>query len=293
MNGEESALQILMGADSLASFMTRLEFMKRTSEKDKEVINGFRDKIKKLNSTKDKLEKDKVKVNEKVVKVNEKKALSLEKKTTLQKKRKDYASTMDDLESKYGEVEDVVASLDKSSKKYKNYISDLEKEKAAADAEIDRILAAYYESQKNNGNSNAPQYDASGSWLWPVGNISCYISSGYGSRWGSHHGAIDIAGGGISGKPVYATKGGKVITSTTGSGSYWSYGNYILIDHGGGFVSLYAHLSSRSVSTGATVKKGQMIGRVGSTGRSTGPHLHFEIRKNGVKQNPLSYVRKP
>ena len=119
-----------------------------------------------------------------------------------------------------------------------------------------------------------------------------YISSGYGNRsasisgW-SFHGGIDIAGGGIYGRPVYASRGGTVIAANWGN---TGYGNYVIIDHGDGYASLYGHCSNLCVSTGQTVSKGQQIANVGSTGNSTGPHLHFEIRKNGVKVNPSNYL---
>ena len=102
--------------------------------------------------------------------------------------------------------------------------------------------------------------------------------------------ALDITGGGIYGKPVYATRSGTVITAVNG---YSGYGKYVIIDHGDGYQSLYGHCSSLTVSSGQKVSKGQMVARVGSSGNSTGPHLHFEIRKGGVKQNPMNYVRKP
>lgn len=318
MNGNESALKILMGADSLASFLTRLEMMKRSSEKDKELILGFRDKVTKLNKTKEKLEKDKTDVSAKITEANEKKALSLEKKADLEKKQKVHDATMTDLEGKYAEAEGIISGLDKSSAEYKKYNSELQKEKAEADAEIDRILSEYYATQttlpvNNNepattssssgggGNSGGttkpagPAYTAKGDWLWPLGNASCYISSPYGYRSASYsgnsfHGGTDIAGAGISGKPVYASRAGKVITAVT---SNRGYGIYVLVDHGDGYSTLYAHMSSRYVSAGDNVSKGQMIGRVGSTGNSTGPHLHFEVRYYGEKKNPMNFVKKP
>lgn len=312
MNGNESALKILMGSDSLASFLTRLEMMKRTSERDKSLILGFRDKVTKLNKTKEKLEKDKADVSAKITEANDKKALSLEKKSELEKKQKAHDETMSDLEGKYAEVEGIISGLDKSSAEYKKYNSELQKEKAEADAEIDRILSEYYATQttlpvNNNEPTSSqsggtattkpagPSYTAKGDWLWPLGNASCYISSPFGNRsasvsgW-SFHGGTDIAGGGISGKPVYASRAGKVITAVT---SNRGYGIYVLVDHGDGYSTLYAHMSARYVSTGDNVSKGQMIGRVGSTGNSTGPHLHFEVRYYGEKKNPMNFVKKP
>ena len=292
MKGSESTLQILMGADSLASFMTRLEMMKRTSEKDKKDIEDFRDTVVSLKDTRKQLISDKKALDEKREERKESKEKLVTERSALKKKQKEYNSTVSQLENQYDEVDDYVKELDKSSAAYESYIKKLEKEKKAADAEIDRILKEYYQNQNP---SSGGSYDTSSSWAWPLGSASCYISSHYGYRnpsisgWG-FHGGTDITGGGIHGKPVYATKAGKVITAVT---SNTGYGIYVLIDHGNGYSSLYAHMSARYVNTGDTVKKGQMIGRVGSTGNSTGPHLHFEIRVYGEKKNPMNYVKKP
>lgn len=294
MKGSESTLQILMGADSLASFMTRLEMMKRTSEKDKKDIEDFRDTVVSLKDTRKQLISDKKALDEKREERKESKEKLVTERSALKKKQKEYNSTVSQLENQYDEVEDYVKELDKSSAAYESYIKKLEQEKKAADAEIDRILKEYYQNQPTGGNANG-SYDTSSSWAWPLGSASCYISSHYGYRnpsisgWG-FHGGTDITGSGIHGKPVYATKAGKVITAVT---SNTGYGIYVLIDHGNGYSSLYAHMSARYVNTGDTVKKGQMIGRVGSTGNSTGPHLHFEIRVYGEKKNPMNYVKKP
>ena len=292
MKGSESTLQILMGADSLASFMTRLEMMKRTSEKDKKDIEDFRDTVVSLKDTRKQLISDKKALDEKREERKESKEKLVTERSALKKKQKEYNSTVSQLENQYDEVDDYVKELDKSSAAYESYIKKLEKEKKAADAEIDRILKEYYQNQNP---SSGGSYDTSSSWAWPLGSASCYISSHYGYRnpsisgWG-FHGGTDITGGGIHGKPVYATKAGKVITAVT---SNTGYGIYVLIDHGDGYSSLYAHMSARYVNSGDSVSKGQMIGRVGSTGNSTGPHLHFEIRYYGEKKNPMNYVKKP
>jgi len=120
-----------------------------------------------------------------------------------------------------------------------------------------------------------------GSLVFPVvGTITSY----FGPRWGSHHNAIDI--GAPSGTPILAADSGMVVFR----GWSGNYGNMIKIDHGGGeLVTLYAHLSSYNVKLGDTVSKGDVIGYVGNTGFSTGPHLHYEILVDGSPVNPLSY----
>jgi murein DD-endopeptidase MepM/ murein hydrolase activator NlpD len=118
-----------------------------------------------------------------------------------------------------------------------------------------------------------------GNFIWPT---SGSINQRY---WGGH-GGIDL--GAWTGAPVKAADGGYVALATGG----WNagYGNHVIIDHGNGFVTLYAHLNSIYVKPGESVVAGQQIGSVGNTGNSTGPHLHFEIRYQGVPRNPLSYL---
>jgi murein DD-endopeptidase MepM/ murein hydrolase activator NlpD len=110
------------------------------------------------------------------------------------------------------------------------------------------------------------------------------ISSDYGYRGSEFHLGIDIPA--AYGSNVYAANGGKVIKATY----HYSYGNYILIDHGGGQATLYAHNSKLLVSEGDTVSKGDVIALAGSTGASTGNHIHFEVRINGVTTDPKKYV---
>ena len=113
---------------------------------------------------------------------------------------------------------------------------------------------------------------------------SGYLSSRYGRRWGRNHNGIDIAGS--HGSAIKAAAAGTV----TYSGWMSGYGNYVIIDHGNGYQTAYGHNSSLLVSKGQRVSQGQTIAKMGNTGRSTGTHLHFEIKKNGVFQNPLGYV---
>ena len=110
-------------------------------------------------------------------------------------------------------------------------------------------------------------------------------------RWGRMHKGIDIAGSGIYGKPIVAANAGKVIVAFTNDSPGYSYGKYVMIDHGGQNVTLYGHCSKLNVSAGQYVNKGDTIAFVGSTGNSTGPHLHFEIRRNGSTVNPMNYFK--
>lgn len=131
------------------------------------------------------------------------------------------------------------------------------------------------------GTKVAPPKKGTGSFKMPTRGS---LSSRFGTRWGSMHAGIDLAA--PIGTPVNAADGGTV----TFVGQKSGYGNFIMIDHGSGYVSCYGHLSKFYVTRGEKVFKGQKIAAVGNTGRSTGPHLHFEIRKNGNPVNPLKYV---
>ncbi len=314
MKGDDSTLQILLGADSLASFLTRLEMMKRTSQADKKLIDEFKANVIELEKDKAKLEKDKEKLNGKKTELDLKKDEAVNKKKDLKAKKAEQDKARVELEKNYKRIDEYVAELDKSSNAYKSYISKLENDKKKADAEIDKILSEYYATSNkpsttlagnnanptakpSSGGSSGGGYSTSDTWAWPIGNRWCYISSGFGNRDASisgwkFHGGIDLAGGNgaLEGAPVYATRAGKVITAIT---SNTGYGIHVLIDHGDGYSSLYGHMSVRYVNAGDTVAKGQMIGRVGDTGNSRGAHLHFEIRYYGEKKNPLNYVKNP
>lgn len=117
--------------------------------------------------------------------------------------------------------------------------------------------------------------------LWPTNGV---LTSPFGWRWGAMHAGIDI--GAPSGTPIVAAAAGTVFFAGWNGG----YGNLTLIDHGGGRVTAYAHQSRFAVS-GGPVSRGQVIGYVGSTGDSTGPHLHFEVRVNGAAVDPMPFLR--
>ncbi len=124
--------------------------------------------------------------------------------------------------------------------------------------------------------------DGSGGLSWPT---SGSLSSRYGPRGRGYHRGIDLAA--AYGAPIRAAKAGTV----TLAGWYYDYGKTVIISHPDGTQTLYAHASQINVNSGQTVEKGQLIGRVGRTGRSTGPHLHFEVHVNGKRVNPLAYLK--
>lgn len=135
---------------------------------------------------------------------------------------------------------------------------------------------------------------ATGDFMWPLPGFST-ITSPYGPRWGTVHQGLDISGYNAYGKGIVASDGGVVYavnaTNSWGSGMFAGYGYAVIIDHGNGYRTLYAHCSRVIVKAGQKVSKGQTIAYVGNTGKSTGPHLHFEIRRNNSRINPLPYLR--
>lgn len=146
-------------------------------------------------------------------------------------------------------------------------------------------------TSSNNGGSysyTAPansNVSGSGRFTWPLPGVRT-LSSRYGYRWGRLHAGVDISCSGVYGRTIVAADKGTV---TTVKNSPSGYGLHVIINHGNGYTTLYGHCSAVLVSAGQTVSKGQAIAKVGNSGRSTGPHLHFEIRKNGTATNPMNY----
>ena len=146
-----------------------------------------------------------------------------------------------------------------------------------------RARSAKLAAQIRSGSVNLPStvgVSGSGQFSWPVNGL---LTSGFGARWGRMHEGIDVAA--PTGRPIGAAAAGTVIVAGWGGG----YGNLVVISHGS-ISTAYAHMSQISVSSGQQVDRGTVLGAVGSTGNSTGPHLHFEVRVNGSPQNPINYL---
>ncbi len=204
-------------------------------------------------------------------------------KANLEQQKQDYTDTLGEYEGLLSDLEDKLALQEKYLKKLekdKKAAEDAAK-KAAADAakyekELQGLIKKYEQQIKEEQNQ---------SYMWPLPVNRLTITSKYGWRkiWGVNdfHYGIDIAA--PFGTDIYAAKSGKVIISTYDK----SYGNYVVIDHGGGKTTRYAHMSSRIAKVGDNVKQGQLIGKVGATGSATGYHLHFETRVDGKHTEPL------
>lgn len=149
---------------------------------------------------------------------------------------------------------------------------------ARSESELTRIINERARRAAATGGTNGADSGArSGGCIWPARGR---VTSEYGRRWGRLHAGIDI--GAPTGTPIWAAKAGTVIFAGQQSG----YGNVVIIDHDGGMTTLYGHMSRIGTRDGAEVGQGTTIGAVGNTGRSTGPHLHFETRYGGSPRNP-------
>lgn len=157
-----------------------------------------------------------------------------------------------------------------------DYLAEVE----ALAAESATLAAAIQSAQGGSASAGAGAPSASG-FIWPVNGT---VVSGFGMRWGRMHEGIDIAAS--SGTPIWAAASGTVIHA----GWLGGYGNLVVVDHGGGLSTAYAHASSILVGVGQRVSQGETVSLVGSTGNSSGPHLHFEVRVNGVAVDPLLYL---
>ncbi|MDP9005537.1 MAG: peptidoglycan DD-metalloendopeptidase family protein [Actinomycetota bacterium] len=152
-------------------------------------------------------------------------------------------------------------------------------EQSRSEAELSRIIQqAEAQQQRSLGRGGTANLTpGAGGCIWPT---SGRVTSGFGTRWGRLHAGVDI--GAPTGTPIWATKDGTVIFSGVQSG----YGNVVILSHGGGLTTLYGHQSRIAASNGQRVGQGDTIGYVGSTGRSTGPHLHFETRYGSTPRDP-------
>lgn len=206
-----------------------------------------------------------------------------EKKTELEAKKAE-------LEKQIVQAEAVIANLEKDIEKYKSEYQTNESQEAAIRSQIDTLVKQLEEQQKKQQQSGGTVVTGSGRLMWPASGTSTgNVSSSFGYRihpiFGDKrfHSGVDISA--ASGVTIMAADAGTVVSAVYSS----SYGNYVVLSHGNGIVTLYAHMSSMTVSAGQTVTKGQTIGYVGSTGWSTGPHLHYEVKVSGQLIDPLTY----
>lgn len=268
MSGGNNYAAVLAGSSDFYDLLARVELVERVAERDDNMIDELNNKLDALEATKAQVEQNKADAE----------AIKAELEVQKQELNDAYSQST----SHQSELE----------KQYQNYL----KNKEALDAEEERAEQAIRDEIARLASQGG---NFSGQFIWPVPGYT-YISSGYGTRWGKLHKGIDIAGGTIAGKPIVASASGVVIVaSATCPHNYgkWSscgcgsgYGNYVMIDHGNGYVTLYGHCQSLNVKAGQSVQVGDTIAYVGTTGYSTGYHCHFEIRKNGSPIDPQQFV---
>lgn len=268
--GDTSYLDLLLSSGSLTDFLSNYYLIEQLNDSDSKLIDTIKATKAQIEESKTQLEASKVELEDaRELQKNKKAALDISKSEKSQK----------------------VAQLSTEEQELQKRIEDMQAQDAVIRAAIKKAEEAEKAANKNNG-GNSPSKNPGG-YIYPVPSAYSKITTGLYYSSGAYHGGVDFGSGGIAGQPVYAVKSGTVVLTmalTT------SYGNYIIINHHDGTYTLYAHGQAGSicVSPGQTVSQGQQIMKVGNTGNSTGPHLHFEVRLSpggfNNRVNPLSYL---
>jgi len=291
MSGNATDLEIIFGAKDFSDLIDKMELVKSLANSDKELISEIQTKLDELSTKKKSLEADK---------------------KDLETQQASLKSDQDEFNKLISDNDEILKNLYASNSEAQNSL-----ESAALQSdEIEAKISQYYAAQKaaaehaaqasQSSSSSGSSSSGSSSVIVPSGSGFAWPTPGFVSRsseWFEdrevyNHGGIDIAGAGIMGTPVVAAADGTVVATNSSCTHNWGksyscgcgggYGNYVMISHAGGKMTVYGHLTSLTVSSGQSVSRGQVIGYVGSTGNSTGPHLHYECRLNGVRYNPMS-----
>ena len=307
MAGNASDIEIIFGAKDFSDFIDKVSLIKTLSNYDKELIDEINVKLEKISEQKVALEEDKTELEKQESSLEDDQAelnkLLEENEETLRNLYTSNSNAKSALENAAIESEEIESQI---RAYYKEQQEKAAQQNNSSNSGNNESSGGSSDNGNSGGGTNTPAQPSTPSvtppttsgYTWPCPGFY-YLSSEWNEDRGYYnHGAIDIAGGGIMGAPVVAAESGTVIASYNGCPHNWGkngscgcgggYGNYVFIDHGNGKMTVYGHFSNIIVSTGQTVTKGQTIGYVGSTGNSTGPHLHFECRYNGVKYNPMT-----
>jgi murein DD-endopeptidase MepM/ murein hydrolase activator NlpD len=275
-------LYAIIKSNSVSELLNNISTISKLMNMDNKIISEVKEKKEalqneriELQGTVDNLNKEKEQIE-----VLKKEQVDAQKEFVVQKNK--YENEMKELEVLEDSKQKVINSLSVEEKELQVKIGDLNDFKEELQKQINDVFTNI------NNNSNVDSKVSSGEgFLRPASGV---ITSPYGPRvhpiFGTNgfHTGVDF--GAPNNSPIYASKSGKVVFAGVQSG----YGNTVIIDHGGGIQTLYAHCSSILVSYGQTVTRGHVIAKVGSTGNSTGPHLHFEVRVNGNHTNPMNYL---
>ena len=296
ISGDVSALEIVLGAKDFSDLLDKLQLVQYVSNHDEELINGIKEQLDAISEEKAALEADKADLEAEQTtlteKQNELNTLLEENKETLASLQSEAADAEMQLNLSEEELSGLSAEIQEYYRAQREALAAQQAEQSSDDDDDD--------DDDDNGGSSSINYSASpsvetdGSWTWPVPGNYC-ITSQYGEgRSYETHNALDI--GTYIGEPIYAANSGTVVSSNnscphTNSGGNWcncggGYGNFVWILHDNGYETIYGHMIQTTVSSGQHVSNGQLIGYAGSSGWSTGCHLHFELRIGGVKSNP-------
>jgi murein DD-endopeptidase MepM/ murein hydrolase activator NlpD len=257
-----SLVAVVVNSKGFADLLERGEFLNRIGQQDQRIVRSVKAARVEAIATEARLSK-----------------LEARQRTTnerIESRRDEVAQVKGRLVSARGTIAEARASRNKllrsvrvDRKEIEEHLKGLQKEESKIQAKLSGMP------------SGGGVRQGSGNLVWPA---NAPITSPFGFRWGRLHGGIDL--GVPTGTPVHAADDGTVAIS----GWVGGYGNYICIDHGGGFSTCYGHNSRLGVSVGQRVSKGQVIAASGNTGNSTGPHIHFETRVNGVQKDPMGYL---
>lgn len=294
-NGQTSYVEMLLSADSFTDFLNAVEYITQISQYDRKMLKEYQNMQVTIADTQKTLETDYASLQSLQAKVQEEKqavaALESAKKVELNDVADDLTDAQTVAKAYEAEIQaqnEVIAQIQAAQKRAaeqqaaQQQAQAAEENQGATDAAGENQNTAQNTTPSGNGQST-------GSMMWPCPS-SKRVTSDYGPRTSptngasSNHKGIDI--GAAYGADIVAADGGTVLVATYSS----SGGNYVIIDHGGGLCTVYMHASSLTVSAGQTVSKGQVIAKVGSTGISTGNHLHFGVTLNGVYVSPWGYV---
>lgn len=278
MSGASTPLEYLLTSDDFEfqSYLERVELLQRIAEHDDEVVKQLEKNIEDIAVKVTEIEDVKVRLSSKVGELDEAKKEYEEKKQVQVDARKEVEDKEAAIQADLDKVMAIVNGFDRESQQYKDAIDKREE----AILELENKL-----SEKNVYYGSG----STGDMCWPLPYGDVYVSSRFKFRWGRQHNGIDTCRwSGTEGADVVSVKDGTIDVASWGYGG--GYGNYVVVNHGEGVVTYYAHLSNITVSPGQHVQKGQVIGQAGNTGYSFGAHLHFGLMINGSWVDPLKYL---
>lgn len=282
MNGSLSELELLLSSDNFTAYLSSIQLMESMAEHDNALIHSIENDIENIQKLQETIAANKQKLEQAKVDLQQAKSDQEAAQNEIEEDKAVIKTAKDTIQGKFDEVKSVIEDLDEQNAAYQSLKDSYTKEMNEAAEEIDALIRA----QANAGSASVGSGQVSGAgFVWPVQSSGVYTTTEYGQ---GGHGGLDITCNGASqlNKPIYAVADGVVIIAE----SHWSYGNYIVIDHGDGLSTLYAHCNSINVSVGEQVSQNQQIGIIGNTGNSFGAHCHFEVRINGSRTNPRNYL---